>query len=98
MRTKFKKISMILAIIICSFWWIPLAFINPKPSAHPPNKDNMSMAKIQREKVKAAKGKPVLINTWKVGDDKYPEVHRRYCYENEDGKMECYITVNEGGH
>ena len=56
------------------------------------------MAKIQREKVKAAKGKPVLINTWQVGDDKYPEVHRRYCFENEDGKMECYITVHKGGH
>lgn len=98
MRTQFKKLSMILAILICSFWWIPLAFISPRPSGQPPANESMSMAKIQREKVKAAKGKPVLINTWKVGDDKYPKVHRRYCYENEDSKMECYITVNEGGH
>ena len=63
MRTQFKKLSMILAILICSFWWIPLAFINPRPSGQPPANESMSMAKIQREKVKAAKGKPVLINT-----------------------------------
>lgn len=89
-----KALLIILVMIACVFCWLPLTM---SPDRASPKTDDNYVAQIQREKIEAANGKPVLVNTWKVGDGKYPEIHRRYCYQREDKKMDCYITVQEGG-